>query len=85
MIGNGATIQDGVVIGPRTLVAAGATVAPNTEFGAERVVLGQPAKRERPLSTGARRWVETNPAAYTELAQRHRTGVTPVAKPHDQV
>jgi carbonic anhydrase/acetyltransferase-like protein (isoleucine patch superfamily) len=85
LIGNGATIQDGAVIGPRTLVAAGATVAPNTEIDGELVVLGQIAKEQRPLSTGARRWITTNPAAYTELAQRHRTGVTPVTKPHDQV
>ena len=85
LIGNGATIQDGVVVGPHTLVAAGATIAPNTHLGAERVVLGPVARDERPLSTGARRWIETNPAAYTELAQRHRTGVTPVTKPHDQV
>jgi len=85
LIGNGATIQDGVVVGPRTLIAAGATIAPNTTIDAERVVLGQLAKQERPLSTGARRWIDTNPSAYTELAQRHRTGVTPVTKPHDQV
>ena len=85
LIGNGATVQDGAVIGPRTLVAAGATIAPNTHLDEERVVLGQVAKEDRPLSTGARRWIETNPAAYTELAQRHRTGVTPVTKPHDQV
>jgi carbonic anhydrase/acetyltransferase-like protein (isoleucine patch superfamily) len=85
LIGNGATVQDGVVIGPRTLVAAGATVAPNTQIGGELVVLGPLATDQRPLSTGARRWIETNPAAYTELALRHRTGVTPVTKPHDQV
>ncbi len=85
LIGNGATIQDGVVIGPRTLVAAGATVSPNTEIGTELVVLGQPAREQRPLSTGARRWIETNPEAYTQLARRHRTGVTPVTKPHDPV
>ena len=85
LIGNGATIQDGVVIGPRTLVAAGATVAPNTEVDGELVVLGQVAREQRPLSTGARQWIETNPAAYAELARRHRTGVTPVTKPHDQV
>ena len=85
LIGNGATIQDGVVIGPRTLVAAGATVAPNTHIDDEQVVLGPLAKDTRPLSTGARRWIETNPAAYSDLAQRHRTGVTPVTKLHDQV
>lgn len=85
LIGNGATILDGVVVGPRTLIAAGATIAPNTRVEAEQVVLGELATVHRPLSTGARRWIATNPAAYTELAQRHRTGVTPVTKPHDQV
>ncbi|HEX3783552.1 MAG TPA: gamma carbonic anhydrase family protein [Pseudonocardiaceae bacterium] len=85
LIGNGATIQDGVSVGPRTLVAAGATVAPNTRIDGELVVLGQPAREQRPLSTGARGWVDTNPAAYQELARRHQASVVPVEVSHGQV
>lgn len=77
VIGNNATIQDGAVIGPRTLVAAGATVPPNTRIDGEIVLLGAAAKRQLPLTDGARRWVDTNPAVYQELARRHRNGVRP--------
>ena len=34
-------------------------------------------------STGAEIWVDTNPGAYAELAQRHRTGARFVDWPHD--
>jgi carbonic anhydrase/acetyltransferase-like protein (isoleucine patch superfamily) len=85
LVGNGATIQDGATIGPKTLVAAGATVAPNTRIDGELVLLGQPAREQRPLSTGARWWVDNNPEAYQELARRHQEGVVPVAESHGQV
>ncbi len=85
LIGNGATVQDGVTVGARTLVAAGATVAPNTRIDTELVVLGPPARDQRPLSTGARRWVETNPEIYAELARRHHAGVVPVDESHEGV
>lgn len=76
VIGNGVTVQDGARIGSRALVAAGATIAPDTEVSEETLVLGEPAKRQRPLSDGARWWVDNNPATYQELARRHRDGVT---------
>jgi carbonic anhydrase/acetyltransferase-like protein (isoleucine patch superfamily) len=78
VIGNGVTVQDGAWIGPRTLVAAGATVAPDTRIDGELLVLGEPAKRQRPLSDGARWWVDNNPATYQELARRHRAGIAPM-------
>jgi carbonic anhydrase/acetyltransferase-like protein (isoleucine patch superfamily) len=78
LIGNGVTVQDGAWIGPRALVAAGATVAPDTRVEAEILLLGEVAKRQRPLTDGARRWVEQNPAIYRELAGRHRDGSKPI-------
>ena len=78
LIGNHATVQDGAVIGARTLVAAGATVPPNTTVAEEVVLLGAAAKRQLPLTDGARWWVANNPKAYQELARRHRDGVAPV-------
>ncbi|HEY0806000.1 MAG TPA: gamma carbonic anhydrase family protein [Pseudonocardiaceae bacterium] len=78
LIGNGVTVQDGAWIGPRALVAAGATIAPDTRIDGETLVLGDVAKQRRPLTDGARRWVDTNPAAYRELARRHRDGIAPV-------
>jgi carbonic anhydrase/acetyltransferase-like protein (isoleucine patch superfamily) len=78
VIGNNATVQDGAVIGPRTLIGAGATVAPNTRVEGGVVLLGAAAKRQVPMSDGARWWVDNNPTAYRELARRHRDGVAPV-------
>lgn len=78
VIGNHATIQDGAVIGPRTLVAAGATVPPGRHVDGEVVLLGEAAKREVPLSGGARWWVDNNPTVYQTLAKRHRDGVAPL-------
>jgi carbonic anhydrase/acetyltransferase-like protein (isoleucine patch superfamily) len=78
VIGNNATIQDGVVVGRRTLIAAGATVAPNTHVDDEVVLLGAAAKRQLPLTDGARGWVDNNPRIYQDLARRHRDGSQPV-------
>jgi carbonic anhydrase/acetyltransferase-like protein (isoleucine patch superfamily) len=60
------------------LVAAGATVAPDSRIEAETLLLGEVAKRQRPLTDGARWWVDNNPATYQELARRHRDGVIAV-------
>lgn len=78
VIGNNATVQDGAVVGPRALVAAGSTVPPNARVDAEVVLMGEPARRQAPLTDGARWWVDNNPATYRELARRHRDGVREV-------
>ncbi|HWC79874.1 MAG TPA: gamma carbonic anhydrase family protein [Pseudonocardiaceae bacterium] len=78
VIGNNATIQDGARIGPRVLVGAGATVAPNTVIEDEVVLLGAAAKKQVPFSAAARWWVDNNPATYQDLARRHANGVAPV-------
>jgi carbonic anhydrase/acetyltransferase-like protein (isoleucine patch superfamily) len=78
VIGNHATIQDGARIGARTLVAAGATVPPNTVVDSGVLLLGSAAKQQRPMSEGAGWWVDNNPAAYQTLARRHRDGSKPV-------
>jgi carbonic anhydrase/acetyltransferase-like protein (isoleucine patch superfamily) len=78
VIGNHATVQDDATIGPRTLVGAGATVTPKTRVDGDVVLLGTAAKRELPMTDGARWWVANNPATYQELARRHRDGTAPV-------
>ncbi|HWM58210.1 MAG TPA: gamma carbonic anhydrase family protein [Pseudonocardia sp.] len=78
LIGNGATIQDGARIGARCLVGAGATVAPNTVLPDGQLVLGPAAAVKGPLTASARRWVDTNPSVYQELARRHRAGIAPL-------
>jgi len=75
LIGNGSTVQDGARIGRRALIGAGSLVPPGAEVPDETLAIGAPAKVRGPLSAGAAGWVDTNAAAYQELARRHAAGV----------
>jgi carbonic anhydrase/acetyltransferase-like protein (isoleucine patch superfamily) len=82
LIGNGSTVLDGVKIGARSMIGAGALVTPGTEIPEGVLAVGVPAKVRGPLAgTPAERWVQRNPVGYQALAQRHRTGVAPVTSP----
>jgi carbonic anhydrase/acetyltransferase-like protein (isoleucine patch superfamily) len=75
LVGNGSTLLDQAVVGPRTLVAAGSVVTPGTELPGGMVAAGIPCKPTKPIGgTSSEFWVETNPSYYQELAQRHRAG-----------
>ena len=78
LIGNGATVLDGAVIGGRVLIAAGATVPPGMQVPDGMLAAGVPARVVGELTAGAKAWVENNPSAYRDLAQRHADGVRPV-------
>ena len=79
LIGNGSTLLDNAVIGPRTLVAAGSVVVPGSEIPGGVVASGIPAKPTKPIEgTSSEFWVEANPPYYQELAQRHRDGAAEV-------
>ena len=76
LIANNSTILDGAVIGRRTLVAAHSLVVTGTKIPDEVLVVGSPAKIRGPISgTGAETWINTNPQAYRELAERYLTGL----------
>jgi carbonic anhydrase/acetyltransferase-like protein (isoleucine patch superfamily) len=47
LVGIGATVLDGAVVGPRSIVAAGCLVPPDMKVEARSVVVGVPAKRVR--------------------------------------
>jgi len=78
LIGNNATIQDGARVGRRAMVAAGTLVPPNTVVDDETLFRGSAGKSAGELSQGAKFWIDTNPAAYQQLAKRHATGTQPV-------
>jgi carbonic anhydrase/acetyltransferase-like protein (isoleucine patch superfamily) len=78
LIGNGAIVLDGAVIGARTLVAAGATVTPGVVIPEESVALGSPAKKIIPLDGNAKLFIEHNAAIYRGLARRHADSVEQV-------
>ena len=79
LVGNGSTLLDRAVVGPRTLVAAGSVVTPGTELPGGMVAAGVPARPTKPIAgTSSEFWVEQNPPYYRALAQRHAAGVTRV-------
>lgn len=78
LIANGAVVLDGATIGERTLVAGGSTVRPGATISSEVMAAGSPAQEKGPTAgTASEFWVQMNPQAYRELAQRHRDGIEP--------
>ena len=76
---------DGATIGAKALIAAGSVVAANSRIPAGMLAAGSPAVVKRPVKgTGGEMWVEVNPGAYAELAQRHRIGIRFVDRPADE-
>jgi carbonic anhydrase/acetyltransferase-like protein (isoleucine patch superfamily) len=76
LVANGSVVLDGATVGARSLVAAGSVVAAGATIPAGMLAAGSPAVVKRPLpGTPAEFWVNTNPAAYAELAQRHKVGI----------
>lgn len=77
LIANGAIVLDGAKIGARALVAAGSVVKAGDEIPDGVLAAGSPAVVKRPIAgTPSEFWVTANPAAYRQLASRHRDGVT---------
>jgi len=75
LIGNGATVLDGATVGARALVAAGCTVPPGMAIPDDTLAVGVPARVVGDLAGEAKRWVQTNPQFYRDLAKRHANGV----------
>ncbi len=76
LIANHCTVLDGAVIGRRSLIAAHSLVVGGTKIPDEVLVTGAPAKIRGPIAgTGAQTWIQSNPAAYRELAERYLTGL----------
>jgi carbonic anhydrase/acetyltransferase-like protein (isoleucine patch superfamily) len=79
LIANHATVLDGAVIGARIMIAAHALVTAGTHIPAGVLAVGAPARVKGPIAgTGAEMWVNVNPQAYRDLAQRHVKGLEPI-------
>lgn len=75
LVANGTIILDGARVGAKALVAAGSVVAAGFEVPPGMLAAGAPAVVKRPVAgSPAQFWVDANPSAYAELAQRHRGG-----------
>jgi carbonic anhydrase/acetyltransferase-like protein (isoleucine patch superfamily) len=68
LIGMGATILDGSVIGKESIVGAGALVTQNKEFPPRSLIVGSPAKVIRELSEEEVQGIRANAEEYVELA-----------------
>ena len=76
LIANHCTVLDGAVIGERSLIAAHSLVIGGTVIPPDVLVTGAPAKVKGPIAgTRAEVWVQANPQAYRDLAQRYLTGL----------
>jgi carbonic anhydrase/acetyltransferase-like protein (isoleucine patch superfamily) len=71
LIGMGATIMDGAVVHPYTLVGAGALVAPGKELEGGYLWLGAPVRKARELTVEERQWIDYSANHYKELKNRY--------------
>ena len=72
LIGMGATILDGAVIGKHCLVGAGSLVTQNKRFEPESLIMGSPAKVVRRLTTAEIDQLEASADRYVEIASNYQ-------------
>ena len=70
LIGNGATLNDGVILGELSIVASGAVVLENTEFPPKSFVVGIPAAaREQQTTEDHHKRIKRTAENYARKAQ----------------
>jgi len=74
LIGMGATLLDGAVIGRGSLIGAGALVTPGTIIPPGSLALGAPARVKRPVNAKEREQIDDGAAHYVELSRRYLAG-----------
>lgn len=74
LIGIGAILLDGVLVGRNSLVAAGSLVTPGTVVPAGSLVMGSPGKVRRPLTDPEIANIAESAARYVKLAEVYRLG-----------
>ncbi len=73
LIGMSATIMDGAVVHPLSIVGAGALVTPGKVLESGYLWLGSPVRRARALSQKEIDSIEYSAQHYVRLKNRHRT------------
>lgn len=71
LIGMGATIMDGVVIEPQTLIGAGSLVTPNKHLESGYLWMGSPARKVRKLTDDEIKFIEYSALNYVKLKNRY--------------
>lgn len=72
IIGNNATLLDGVEIGSYCIIGAGATLAPNTKVPDRSLVTGVPAKIKSGISSEHLAMLERAVIAYKALTRKYK-------------
>jgi len=72
VIGMAATVLDGAIIEPDTLLGAGALVPPGKVLEGGHLWVGAPAKKLRPLTERELEWLEYSAQHYVRLKDRYR-------------
>lgn len=71
LVGMGAIVMDGAVVGPDVMIGAGALVPPGRELAAGWLYVGSPARAARELTDEERRMLVYSARHYVENARRH--------------
>ena len=72
LVGMGAILMDGVVIGEECVIGAGSLVTEGTEVPPRSVVLGSPGRVKRALTDAEREWIRQSATNYVRYAAEHR-------------
>ncbi len=73
LIGMGAVLMDGVVIGDDCLIGAGALVTEHTKIPPGSLVIGAPARVKRPLRETELAWLKESSQNYVQYARHYMT------------
>ena len=71
LIGMGATLMDGVVVEPHTLIGAGSLITPGKVLETGYLWMGSPARKVRKLSPEEIESISYSALHYVRLMQRH--------------
>ncbi len=72
LVGMGAIVMNGAVIGARCILGAGTVITEGTQIPADSVVLGVPGKVLKQTSAVQQQYIIENARSYIELAKRYR-------------
>lgn len=74
LIGMGAVLMDGVVVGDDCIIGAGALVTEHTKIPPGSLVIGSPARVKRPLREAELAWLTESALNYVRYARDYMTG-----------
>ena len=75
MIGSGAVILDGAIVGEESIVAAQSLVRVGFRVPTGTLVAGVPAEVKRPLTTAERTAIKQSAKTYADKARSYREGL----------